>query len=156
MDFKPMMKGLLKGMVVPRTQLDEPWNDKGGIYSIWGNSTLKSMLLPEAFVLHASKQNEHEVTLSMRKAIKRSVKRYDEAGNELFCFYVGKTAHLKKRMAIQRYPKVWQLLRLESSSDLKAMLQISFCQMPSWEERFFAEGYAIAMLLPVMNAQPER
>jgi len=156
MDFKPMMNGLLKGTVVPRTQPDEIWNDKGGIYTIWGDSELKKILLPKGLDLHASQQNGRMVTLSMRKAIKRSVTRLDADGSELFCFYIGKTAHLKKRMAIQRYPKVWQLLGLKNSGVLKAMLQISFCEMSSWEDRFFAEGYAIALLLPVMNAQPER
>lgn len=152
-----MMNDLLKGMLAPRTLLNSSWNDKGGVYTIWGNSKLKLLLLPKNLAIHTSKQNGHEVTLSMRKAIKRSIKRLDMNGDELFCFYVGKTAHLKKRMTIQRYPRIWKdLLNLENSGDLKEMLQISFCRMPNWEDRFFAENYAIAKLLPVLNTQPER
>ncbi len=156
MDYTRMMNSLLTGKVGPRTDLDKTWSNKEGIYAIWGNGTLKKKLLPKEIEIHASKQNRGRVILGMRKAIKRSIKRKDADGNKLFCFYVGKTAHLKKRMTIQRFGKVWRLLDLKNSIELKAMLQISFCRMKDWDDRFFAEGFAIAKLLPVMNAQPER
>ncbi|WP_421955791.1 hypothetical protein [Polaromonas sp.] len=156
MNFKPMMRQLLKGPVVPRMTIKKEWHDKGGIYAIWGNAELRPLLCAKEVTLHTSKQNNHEVVLKYCDAVERSLTRLDEDGSELFCFYVGKTAHLKKRMSIQRYKRMHELLGQEKCSDLKAMLRISFSRMDDWQGRFFAEGYAIALLLPVTNVQPER
>lgn len=156
MDFEPMMKDLLTGPLVPRTKIEKTWHEKGGIYAVWGCKELKPLLAANDLKIHASKQNNHEVILNCRNAIKRSSTRFDLEGNELFCFYVGKTAHLKKRMAIQRYRKIQDHVGQKLNSELKAMLRVSFSEMPNWEDRFYAEGYAIALLLPVVNVQPER
>ncbi len=156
MNFKPMMRHLLKGPVTPRTKIKTEWHDQGGIYAVWGNSELRPLLCAKEISLHASKQNKGEVLLRYCDAVERSATRLDADGNELFCFYVGKTAHLKKRMGIQSYKGMHEFLGQKKRNELKAMLHISFSEMDDWQERFFAEGYAIALLLPVTNVQPER
>lgn len=152
-DYDQLRKALMEGAVHPRNALDPSWMDKGGIYAIWGSEQLRKRLDPLNLSIHASVQLGGEVKLPMRSRLKESTKRKSSLGEDVFCFYVGKTAHLKKRMRIQRFQKIVVAL---DKVPLKTMLEVSFHPEESWINRFYGENYAIAMLRPILNPQPER
>lgn len=154
---------------------------KGAIYAIWGDIKLKGLLNGKILTMKKeTKKGKKEINKDMSEVINRSAKRELATKDDLFCFYVGRSSDLKDRtLSERRFNDVLRFIALTlkgrkviNASDLKnngeihlsktigihkfwKMIHVSSCPIENWEDRFFAEGYAIAMLRPVWNLRPE-